>query len=49
MVRVMMLGVALLVSGWLMVSPRSRRHALLSVAGVLVITAGMLAIVQARY
>ena len=45
--RVMMLGVALLLSGWLMISPRKRSA--LAVVGALMITVAMVTIVQARY
>ena len=44
-----MIGVALLVSGWLMIAPRTRKHTAFALIGAVIITVGMVTIVQARY
>jgi hypothetical protein len=45
----MVLGVILLVSGWLLILPGVRRRRGLAVLGGLMVCAAMLSIVQGRY
>ena len=45
----MVLGVFLLLAGWLLILPGGRKRRGLAVLGVLMVTAAMLSIVQARY
>jgi ammonia channel protein AmtB len=45
----MVLGIVLLVAGWLLINPGSRKHRAFAVLGTIIITAAMLTIVQARY
>jgi hypothetical protein len=39
----------MMLAGWLMINPGSRKHRIFPVLGTLVITAAMITIVQSRY
>jgi hypothetical protein len=45
----MILGVILLVAGWILIMPMPRKRRAFAVLGFLMVTAAMLSIVQARY
>ena len=44
----MLLGLPMIISGWLLILPGARKHRSLAVLGGLILTAGMVTIVQAH-